>query len=160
VVGQRALPSTHGTNRDAPSPNGRVVSTFQVIRCPYFMKWKNNVGTELSSTILDVLRERGFVFQFIEQTEHNSKLIKGMRILVYRNDSYRLAVCVGDKGDSFSIGITELSTNREQSMGFHVPSNKDLKSSVEETIDSSLDILPILRGEKSPSNVFDWGDYK
>ena len=119
-----------------------------------------NVSTDLPLIILGALKDRGFAFEFVERIDEHSKLIRGMQTFVYRNESHRLRLSVGDELDSFAVGLEELSTNRYQSMGFHVPPGTDLKLFVAEVIDSSPDLLPVLRSEKSPDNEVDWGDYK
>lgn len=118
------------------------------------------MAPELPVIFQTALEERGLVFHAVQQIDQDSKLITGMRTFVFANDSHQLRLSFGEENNAFSIGVEELATKRAQTFGFYAPPAQNLKISVEKALDSSSDLLPILRGQKAPSNRVDWGDYK
>lgn len=83
-----------------------------------------------------------------------------MRTFIFANDSHQLRLSFGEENNAFSIAVKEFATKREQIFGFYAPPGQNLETSVGKALDSSPDLLPILRGQKAPSNRVDWGDYK
>jgi hypothetical protein len=120
------------------------------------------MNTKLLAIFQEALSERGFIFRFVRQERIKSKLIVGMQAFYFENDAHtlELGLTFGDQARSFSVFIQELATGKRQTFGFYAKLGEDLKTVVDDALNSSPDLLAIIRGEKPPNNLIDWDDYK